>query len=148
MTRREAAVAAEEEQASKMVREFGATARLGEEDAIQRVADLTTRYVKEVLRSVWMAGRPDVAASMCAAFDDAPIMGHLRSPCSRHSSRSRSVRRTQQRQPDAESLNEAEEAKTVKEDVPPEAPGVTLAEAIEVADDNDELPDFSGDSDA
>jgi hypothetical protein len=136
--RREAAVAAEEQQAAEMVREFGSTTRLGSEDAIMRVSELTTTYVKEVLRAVWMAGRPDVAAAMCAAFDGAPALQHPRT------ARSRSVRRRGgSRSPRSTSplRDEPIEVDDEPDDVEPTAAPTAFAQ------DDDELPDFGGDSD-
>jgi hypothetical protein len=139
--RREAAVAAEEQQAAEMVREFGSTARLGSEDAIMRVSELTTTYVKEVLRTVWMAGRPDVAAAMCAAFDGAPALQHPRT------ARSRSARRMVHggsRSP--RSVSPSHEEPIAVDDDELEDAEPTAASCMQMGDD-DELPDFGGDSD-
>jgi hypothetical protein len=143
--RREAAVAAEEQQAAEMVREFGSTARLGSEDAIMRVSELTTTYVKEVLRTVWMAGRPDVAAAMCAAFDGAPALQHPRT------ARSRSARRRVQggggsRSPRSVSPSR-EEPIEVDDDEPDDAEPTAAPTASTQIGEDDELPDFGGDSD-
>lgn len=69
---REAAVARDIERAKALVQEFGAASSSGADDAVFRVSRLTTDYVREVLRALWVAGRPDAAAAMCAAFDGAP----------------------------------------------------------------------------
>lgn len=76
VSRREEAVAREEEQARALVREFGATARLGVNDIVMHVSELTTNYVKDVLRALWMSGRPDVASAMSSAFDSTSSLEH------------------------------------------------------------------------
>lgn len=84
---RECAVIAQEEEARALVREFGSTTCLGSEDVVMRVSELTTSYVKEVLRALWMAGRPDVASAMCSALEE-PARARSRSPRRREPSES------------------------------------------------------------
>jgi len=130
VARREAAVAADEERAKALVREFGVTAGLGSEDAVSRVAELTTNYVKDVLRAIWMAGRPDVASAMCASFDDAPSFAIS----SRDRSRSRSRSERGERWEEAKE----EEHPAVEE----QQPSTSAAEAPY----DDTVPDFGSDS--
>lgn len=145
MLRREAAVALQEEQAAKMVLEFGSTARLGGVDTVMRVSELTTGYVKEVLRAVWMAGRPDVASAMSAAFDGAPAFDHPRTE------RSRSARRSRQgspsrRIPDKEEEKEEEREEEKEEECEEEnedPPQVAQVAPMTPASYDEEQVDFS-----
>ena len=140
VARREAAVASEEEQAKALVREFGATTSLGSEDVVAKVSDLTTKYVKDVLRAVWMAGRADVATAMCAAFDGAPALGHPRS-------RSRSRSRSEMRQRSETSLRDRDEAVEEYRDEKSSVISCLSVPSEEKPAYDEELPDFDANSD-
>jgi len=79
LTEREARVAEREERVAvdlkhvnALISEFGAAERLGDRDLMQRISGLTTDYVRDVLKALWVSGRPDVAVTMNTAFDALP----------------------------------------------------------------------------